>query len=123
MAAAQRLSNEHAITFAIRSGCNEGPCFIVRANDRIDLFGSTINLAARLSGVASGQQLAMPEALAGSLRSTLASEPCEIEQVTSAIKGLPGQLALSVVTYKSNQAPSRLARYKTDPIGIPRIEK
>jgi len=58
MAAAERLSKQHALAFAIRAGCHEGPCFIVRANERVDLFGSTVNLAAhsRRSAAASSSR-------------------------------------------------------------------
>ncbi len=41
---------EHGL--AVRIGVHEGPCLAVRANDRLDFFGTTVNVAARLEGKA-----------------------------------------------------------------------
>ena len=38
----------------LKAGLNTGPCIAVTLNDRLDYFGSTVNLAARLEGLSSG---------------------------------------------------------------------
>ena len=43
----------------VRVGVHEGPCLAVRANDRFDLFGSTVNIAARLEGLADGGEVVL----------------------------------------------------------------
>jgi len=43
----------------LRVGFHAGPCIAMRANDRLDYFGTTVNLAARLEGAASQGEVAM----------------------------------------------------------------
>ena len=38
----------------LKAGLNAGPCIAVTLNDRLDYFGSTVNMAARLEGLSSG---------------------------------------------------------------------
>jgi class 3 adenylate cyclase len=123
MTAAEQLSMRHGLAFAIRAGCHEGPCFIVRANERVDLFGSTVNLAARLSAVSGGQQLALVTEAAERRRDLFASGGHDIEHVSSPIKGLTGSLAVTLVTQKPSSELPRLVRLRTDPIGIPALPK
>jgi class 3 adenylate cyclase len=123
MAAAERLSKQHGLTFAIRAGCHEGPCFIVRANDRVDLFGSTVNLAARLSAVSGGQQLALLATLAEPRSGSLVAAGHDVERTSSTIKGLPGEIAVALVTRKTSSELPRLARHRTDPVGIAALRK
>jgi adenylate cyclase len=53
---------EHGIeAFAVKIGLCEGPCMMVRANGRLDLFGSTVNLAARMQSNARPGQVVMLE--------------------------------------------------------------
>ncbi len=55
---------EHGIdAFAVKIGVCEGPCLMVRANGRLDLFGTTVNLAARLQTNARPGQMVMLESL------------------------------------------------------------
>jgi class 3 adenylate cyclase len=123
MASAERLSAKHGLAFAIRAGCHEGPCFIVRANERVDLFGSTVNLAARLSSVSGGQQLALLATNAESRRDALVAAGHDVERVTSTIKGLPGELSVALVTRRPTAELPRLVRIRTDPVGMPAIRK
>jgi len=43
----------------VKLGVHEGPCLAVRANDRLDFFGTTVNLTARLQGQAKAGELVM----------------------------------------------------------------
>jgi adenylate cyclase len=123
MAAAEQLSKQHGIAFAIRAGCHEGACFIVRANERVDLFGSTVNLAARLSAISGGQQLALLATLAETRREALVAAGHDVERTTSTIKGLPGELSVALVTRKTSAELPRLTRLRTDPVGMPALRK
>lgn len=49
----------HAL--GVKIGLHPGPCLVVRANDRIDFFGTTVNLAARLQAKARGGHLVVTE--------------------------------------------------------------
>lgn len=43
----------------LRAGVHAGPCIAMRANDRIDYFGTTVNLAARLESLAGAGEVTM----------------------------------------------------------------
>lgn len=46
----------------LRAGMHAGPCIAMRANERIDYFGTTVNLAARLESLANAGEVAMARA-------------------------------------------------------------
>jgi class 3 adenylate cyclase len=48
----------------IKLGLHGGPCIVVTLNERLDYFGSTANLAARLQGESRGGDIVMSQALA-----------------------------------------------------------
>lgn len=48
----------------IRMGLHGGPCIAVTLNDRLDYFGSTVNLAARMQGQSGGGEIVISESLA-----------------------------------------------------------
>ncbi|HWA45208.1 MAG TPA: adenylate/guanylate cyclase domain-containing protein [Hypericibacter adhaerens] len=48
----------------IKLGLHKGPCIAVTLNDRLDYFGSTVNLAARLQGQSLGGDIVLSAALA-----------------------------------------------------------
>ncbi len=54
-AALSRL--EGAPSLAIKVGLHTGPCIVVTLNERLDYFGSTVNIAARLPGLAEGGEI------------------------------------------------------------------
>ena len=41
----------------IKIGIHEGPCLAVTLNDRLDYFGQTVNIAARVQGLASDRAI------------------------------------------------------------------
>jgi len=41
----------------LKAGLHTGPCIAVTLNDRLDYFGSTVNMAARLEGLSSGHDV------------------------------------------------------------------
>lgn len=52
------------IDLVIRMGLHAGPCIAVTLNDRLDYFGTTVNLAARLEAESAGGDVVLSEALA-----------------------------------------------------------
>jgi class 3 adenylate cyclase len=65
----------------LKIGVHEGPCIAVTFNDRQDYFGQTVNIASRVQGLASSQEL--PE-LAEGRRSTVSYLVCRRAPATSA---------------------------------------
>lgn len=51
----------------LKLGLHEGPCIAVTLNDRLDYFGGTVNLAARLQGQSRGGDLVVSSSLLASL--------------------------------------------------------
>jgi class 3 adenylate cyclase len=57
MLEAQRMlaqPSDGSLPLQLKAGLHTGPCIAVTLNDRLDYFGSTVNLAARLEGLSSG---------------------------------------------------------------------
>jgi class 3 adenylate cyclase len=50
---------------AIKLGLHQGPCIVVTLNDRLDYFGSTVNLAARLQGQSRGGDIVLSHDMLG----------------------------------------------------------
>jgi len=46
----------------LKAGLHKGPCIVVNLNDRLDYFGSTVNIAARLPHFSQGGELILSEA-------------------------------------------------------------
>jgi class 3 adenylate cyclase len=46
----------------LKVGLHKGPCIVVNLNDRLDYFGSTVNITARLPGFSQGGELIFSEA-------------------------------------------------------------
>jgi class 3 adenylate cyclase len=47
----------------LKVGMHKGPCIVVNLNDRLDYFGSTVNIAARLPAFSQGGELVFSEAI------------------------------------------------------------
>jgi class 3 adenylate cyclase len=47
----------------LKAGIHYGPCIAVTLNDRLDYFGSTVNIAARLEGLSSGDDVVISDAV------------------------------------------------------------
>ena len=98
-AAAADLGRRTGTAFAVRVGVHEGPCYVVRANDRVDLFGTTVNIAARLEGqAAAGQVVMLGELLDDDeTRAVLAAHRPTVQRSRSELRGLRGHYALAVM--------------------------
>jgi class 3 adenylate cyclase len=47
----------------LKAGIHEGPCIVVTLNDRLDYFGSTVNMAARLESLSTGDDVVISHAI------------------------------------------------------------
>jgi class 3 adenylate cyclase len=56
----RRLGGERA-RLQLKVGVHTGPCIAVELNERLDYFGQTVNVAARVQGVASADEIAITE--------------------------------------------------------------
>ena len=71
----------------LKLGVHMGPSVVVTLNDRLDYFGSTVNMAARLQGQSTGGDIVLSRAVADdpAVKSVLAGVPTSEESV--ALKG------------------------------------
>jgi class 3 adenylate cyclase len=72
---------------AIKLGLHKGPCIAVTLNERLDYFGGTVNMAARLQGRSEGGDIVLSQALLAEpeVRSLLAGQ--RLAEESAAIKG------------------------------------
>ena len=68
---------------AIKLGVHAGPSVMVSLNDRLDYFGSTVNMAARLQGQSEGGDIVVSHAVADdpAVKPLLAAVPTRLESV------------------------------------------
>jgi class 3 adenylate cyclase len=71
----------------LKVGVHAGPSVVVTLNDRLDYFGSTVNMAARLQGQSAGEDIVLSQAIAAdpAVQEILADVPTRAETV--ALKG------------------------------------
>ena len=61
----QRLANppDGTAPLTLKAGMHTGPCIAVTLNERLDYFGSTVNLAARLERKSTGDDIVVSSAV------------------------------------------------------------
>ncbi|MBV8155695.1 MAG: adenylate/guanylate cyclase domain-containing protein, partial [Candidatus Eremiobacteraeota bacterium] len=84
----------------LRVGFHSGPCIAMRANDRIDYFGTNVNLAARLQSVAEAGQVTMgsSDAALPAIAARIAAVRATIEKETLDVKGFSNAVDVVRVT-------------------------
>ena len=77
------------IPLQLKAGLNTGPCIAVTLNDRLDYFGSTVNMAARLEGLSSGSDVIISRSVFedAKVRELIESEDLVTEEFDMALKG------------------------------------
>lgn len=67
MSAIHRLNDEAGLVgedrLQLKIGMHVGPCIVVTLNRRLDFFGETVNIAARLNGIAQGDEAILSESI------------------------------------------------------------
>ncbi len=96
MLEAQRVLAEPAdggLPLKLKAGLHTGPCIAVTLNDRLDYFGSTVNLAARLEGLSSGNDVIISRSVFEDteVRELLESKRLSAEEFDMPLKGFEDQ--------------------------------
>ena len=83
-------------TLLLRLGLFSGPAIAVNSNDRLDYFGRTVNLAARVQGQGDAGEVIISAALLEQpdVAALLASPLLSIEPFSAELKGIEGEQAL-----------------------------
>jgi class 3 adenylate cyclase len=86
-----RRLRESQPLLALKAGVHCGPCIAVNQNDRLDYFGSTLNLSARLLGFSSGGDLVVTREVGRDPETAQWLEAhagaCRIEEIRTPIRG------------------------------------
>jgi class 3 adenylate cyclase len=90
----------------IKLGLHKGPCIAVTLNDRLDYFGSTVNLAARLQGQSLGGDVVLSEALATDPTVRDLVTPLMPATETAVIKGFARQIAFYRIADATRAEPA-----------------
>ncbi len=77
----------------IKLGLHKGPCIAVTLNERLDYFGSTVNLAARLQGRSEGGDVVLSAALLEEPEVKKLLEPYRLLEESASFKGFARPLA------------------------------
>jgi adenylate cyclase len=94
----EQLHAHHGLQ--VKVGLHEGPCLAVRANQRLDLFGATVNLAARLQGEAKGGQVVLLGSLLENpgLRERVERDRLAVSHFPAELRGVSQRQACVAVT-------------------------
>ena len=94
----------------LKAGVHSGPCIAVTLNDRLDYFGSTVNMAARLECLSTGNDVIISHALYDDpeVRELMRDENLEATPFEMALKGFEHErVELWRVSKKAAAADSR----------------
>lgn len=106
--AIHRLNEEEGLVgherLHLKVGLHAGPCIVVTLNGRLDYFGSTVNIAARLSSIADGDEVLISDALLNSpeTQQIVAPYRCQEERDVT-LRGL--EKAVNICRLKPLTAP------------------
>jgi class 3 adenylate cyclase len=80
----------------LKAGLNTGPCIAVTLNDRLDYFGSTVNMAARLEGLSCGADVIISRSVFedAKVRELIETEGLSAEEFDMSLKGFEERFAL-----------------------------
>src|SRR4029079_8396834 len=78
---------------SLKIGLHTGPCIAVELNDRLDYFGRTVNIAARVQGIAAAGEIVCTEAVlrAPGVRDAVAAAGLRAEEASVALRGIAGE--------------------------------
>jgi class 3 adenylate cyclase len=94
----RRCKERHGdLGLSVKLGVSAGACLAVRANERLDFFGTTVNLAARLQARAKGGQLVVTKELATQHRVHALLAGFSQVPFRAALKGIAAEQDLIVV--------------------------
>ena len=85
----------------IKLGLHGGPCIAVTLNGRLDYFGTTVNMAARLQGESEGNDIVLSEDLAADPAVAAILSPYELAAESRGIKGFDRPITFRRLTGKA----------------------
>jgi class 3 adenylate cyclase len=92
---------------SLKIGLHTGPCIAVELNDRLDYFGRTVNLAARVQGLAGAGEIVCTEAVHDTrgVPETIANEGYRVSRETVPLRGIAGDVRVLRLTPSGDGPP------------------
>jgi class 3 adenylate cyclase len=86
-------------------GLHQGPCLAVNLNDRLDYFGTTVNLAARLEGQSRGGDVVISEKLRRdpAVDKLLQALDIQVDTFATSIKGFDEHFCLFRLSLRTRE--------------------
>ncbi|HLY28332.1 MAG TPA: DUF5939 domain-containing protein [Aggregatilineales bacterium] len=111
-----------ALPLVLKMGVHQGTCIAVTLNERLDYFGSVVNLAARLEGQSLGNDLVISEAVAtdpavAQFIAASAGREIHVEPFEASLKGFAETFSLRRLTL-TKQGSLLPAQRQQSPTGI-----
>ncbi len=97
--ASEAGATEGPAALSVKVALHEGPCLVVGANDRIDFFGTTVNLAARLLGIARADHVVVLSSLLAQpgVARVLGDAGLAAERATVTLRGLTAEREIASI--------------------------
>jgi class 3 adenylate cyclase len=106
-----RFNAEHGgDSIVIKLGLHAGPCIAVTLNERLDYFGSTVNLASRLQGESAGGDIVLSAETAADPAVAEALQGLDLTREAVDIRGFDRPIAFHRLRMESAQAEAAPAR-------------
>ena len=94
-------SDDESVRLSLKAGLHYGPCLAVTMNERLDYFGTTVNVAARLGGISSGDDIVISDAvrLDPEVERFFANNRAGLTSLSVDVKGIEGQMRVWRVVF------------------------
>ena len=91
----------------IKVGLHTGSCFAINQNDRLDYFGSTVNIAARIEDQSNGDEVVISESVMSDLgvKQFLADSTLIVTSCTAELKGFQESFPLYRIASRKKKEP------------------
>jgi class 3 adenylate cyclase len=80
----------------VKIGIHEGPCLAVTLNDRLDYFGQTVNIAARVQSLADSRAIFVTKSVVENLQVSkiLAESKIKLTEQSAALRGVADRMSV-----------------------------
>ena len=91
----------------LKIGLHSGPCIAITQNDRLDYFGSTVNIAARIEAQSNGNEIVISDAVLSDpgARQCMEAANVDITPFHAELKGYQQAFPLFRITKGGTQTP------------------
>jgi class 3 adenylate cyclase len=93
------FNTDNPASIVLKLGLHEGPCIAVTLNERLDYFGQTVNLAARLQGESRGDDVVVSTGLVATAGAVELLAKHRVVQERAPVRGLAAPVSFCRLTF------------------------